>query len=127
MLRACALSNTEVLLPNDIPLGKVPQNPSLAYRVGSGRKLEAGGNRESADAEVSEDGGTGEGDGVNSAVETLIKAAEADPEMALLPWLEREVTRYAFEKTGKNQVQTAKLLGITRATLRKRLERFGIE
>ena len=27
---------------------------------------------------------------------------------------------------GGNQVQAAKLLGITRATLRKRLERFGI-
>jgi two-component system nitrogen regulation response regulator GlnG len=31
-----------------------------------------------------------------------------------------------MRQTGGNQVQSAKLLGITRATLRKRLERFGI-
>jgi DNA-binding protein Fis len=28
--------------------------------------------------------------------------------------------------TGGNQVQTARLLGITRATLRKRIAKFGI-
>jgi two-component system nitrogen regulation response regulator GlnG len=31
-----------------------------------------------------------------------------------------------MRQTHGNQVQAAKLLGITRATLRKRLERFGI-
>ncbi len=139
MLRACALSNTEVLLPKDIPLGRVPQNPSLAYRVGSASgRLERGGGYEggetgggTADAGVVEAGKSVEvaasEDAVAEAVSTLIKAAEADKELALLPWMEREVTRYAFEKTGKNQVQAAKLLGVTRATLRKRLERFGIE
>ena len=45
---------------------------------------------------------------------------------ALLPWLEREFTLYAMKATKGNQVRAAKLLGITRATLRKRIERFGI-
>jgi len=44
----------------------------------------------------------------------------------LLPWLEREFTLYAMKETRGNQVRAAKLLGITRATLRKRIERFGI-
>ena len=40
--------------------------------------------------------------------------------------LEREFTLYAMKATKGNQVRAAKLLGITRATLRKRIERFGI-
>ena len=60
------------------------------------------------------------------AIESLIKAAEADSSMQLLPWLEREFTLHAMRATGGNQVRAAKLLGITRATLRKRLEIFGI-
>jgi two-component system nitrogen regulation response regulator GlnG len=60
------------------------------------------------------------------AIEALIKAAEADSSMQLLPWLEREFTLHAMRATGGNQVRAAKLLGITRATLRKRLEIFGI-
>jgi len=31
-----------------------------------------------------------------------------------------------LRETGNNQVQAAKLLGITRATLRKRIEKFSI-
>jgi two-component system nitrogen regulation response regulator GlnG len=33
----------------------------------------------------------------------------------------------ALRDTRGNQVQAAKLLGITRATLRKRIEKFGIK
>jgi len=36
-------------------------------------------------------------------------------------WLEVEVARRAMEHTGNNQVQAAKLLGISRNTLRQRL------
>ena len=48
------------------------------------------------------------------------------PNVQLLPWLEREFTLHAMKVTKGNQVRAAKLLGITRATLRKRIERFGI-
>ena len=54
------------------------------------------------------------------------KVASADPNVQLLPWLEREFTLYAMKLTKGNQVRAAKLLGITRATLRKRIERFSI-
>ena len=56
----------------------------------------------------------------------LLKAAQVDPNTQLLPWLEREFTLYAMKTTKGNQVRAAKLLGITRATLRKRVERYGI-
>jgi two-component system nitrogen regulation response regulator GlnG len=60
------------------------------------------------------------------AIEALFRAAEADATMELLPWLEREFTVHSLRLTGGNQVKAAKLLGITRATLRKRIEQFGI-
>jgi DNA-binding protein Fis len=36
------------------------------------------------------------------------------------------MVKHALQETRGNQVQAAKLLGITRATLRKRIEKFGI-
>jgi two-component system nitrogen regulation response regulator GlnG len=56
-------------------------------------------------------------------VEVLFQAASEDASLRLLPWIEREFTIRAMQKTGDNQVRAAKLLGITRATLRKRLDR----
>jgi len=66
------------------------------------------------------------GDSSGVGPEILLKAAQVDPNVQLLPWLEREFTLYAMKATRGNQVRAAKLLGITRATLRKRLERFNI-
>ena len=43
----------------------------------------------------------------------------------ILQELEREMTRRALAETGGNQVKASSLLGITRATLRKRIETYG--
>jgi len=95
------LSTADVLLPKDIPLGEV--SASLQDPV------EKNGTISSAD----------------EAIEALFRTAATDATIQLLPWLEREFTQRAMQKTGSNQVRAAKLLGITRATLRKRLERNG--
>jgi DNA-binding NtrC family response regulator len=94
--RACVLATSDILMPKDIPLGAVAE-PVTA---------------EPASKEA--------------AIDLLIRTAQADPGVELLPWLEREFTVHAMRQTGGNQVRAAKLLGITRATLRKRLERFGV-
>jgi two-component system nitrogen regulation response regulator GlnG len=47
--------------------------------------------------------------------------------MKVMPAVERELIIQALVETSGNQVQAAKLLGITRATLRKRIEKFGIK
>ena len=47
--------------------------------------------------------------------------------MKVLPAVERELITQALAETKGNQVQASKLLGITRATLRKRIEKFGIQ
>jgi two-component system nitrogen regulation response regulator GlnG len=107
--RACVLATSDVLLPKDLPLGR--------------------------------DGQPSEGNGVSEipletprvviptlemAVEALLDAASADGSLQLLPWLEREFTLFAMKRTKGNQVKAARLLGVTRATLRKRIERYGI-
>jgi DNA-binding NtrC family response regulator len=97
--RAAVLATSDVLLPKDLPLGKVPTT----------------GPAEAVSAAVVPAN-------LDEAARMLFEAASAQPGLELLPWLEQEFTRRAMESTGSNQVRAAKLLGITRATLRKRLE-----
>lgn len=100
--RASVLATTDVLLPKDIPFG-------------------AGG---SGVLETNSPAPVGAGS-LEEAIAALFEAAASDASLELLPWLEREFTLRAMDKTGNNQVRAAKLLGITRATLRKRLQRNG--
>ena len=53
--------------------------------------------------------------------------AKGRPDIAVLPAVERELIAHALRETNGNQVRAAKLLGITRATLRKRIEKFSIK
>jgi DNA-binding NtrC family response regulator len=106
--RACVLATGDVLLPKDLPLGDAsaklePEPPSVPAR----------GTHEAKPT-------------LESAVEILLDAASSDHTLQLLPWLEREFTLFAMKRTRGNQVKAAKLLGVTRATLRKRIERYGI-
>jgi two-component system nitrogen regulation response regulator GlnG len=104
--RACVLATSDLLTPRDIPFG-----PGEASAT-------TGGTAAVASAAVEQT--------TESAIAVLLKAAQSTPDVQLLPWLEREFTLYAMKATKGNQVRAAKLLGITRATLRKRIERFGI-
>jgi DNA-binding NtrC family response regulator len=61
------------------------------------------------------------------AMDTLFDCARSDSSMKLLPAAERELIVRALAETEGNQVKAAKLLGITRATLRKRVDKFGIQ
>lgn len=100
--RAVVLATSDVLLPKDIPLGQQIPVHSIP---------------EEKNPASSESG---------NWMEQAFQLASAQ-NAPVLPWIEQELTRYAMEKTGGNQVQAAKLLGITRATLRKRLERDAIQ
>jgi nitrogen regulation protein NR(I) len=61
------------------------------------------------------------------AIDTLFHHARSDKQFKLLPAAERELIVRALAETSGNQVQAAKLLGVTRATLRKRVDKFGIQ
>src|ERR1043166_184778 len=57
----------------------------------------------------------------------LFQWARREPKLRIIPAVERELVIQALKETSGNQVHAAKLLGITRATLRKRVEKFGIQ
>jgi two-component system nitrogen regulation response regulator GlnG len=57
----------------------------------------------------------------------LFQWAKREPKLKIIPAVERELVIQALKETNDNQVAAAKLLGITRATLRKRIEKFGIQ
>ncbi len=56
----------------------------------------------------------------------LFDWARQDKRNKIIPAVERQLIIEALNETQGNQVQAAKLLGITRATLRKRIEKFSI-
>ena len=64
---------------------------------------------------------------LTSVARLLFQWARADGKFKVIPVVERELIIQALSETKGNQVQAAKLLGITRATLRKRIEKFGIQ
>ncbi|MBI1178031.1 response regulator [bacterium] len=66
-------------------------------------------------------------DGIPSLARQLFKWARENSSLKVIPAVERELIVQAMQETGGNQVQAAKILGITRATLRKRLEKFKIK
>src|SRR5262245_57926904 len=64
---------------------------------------------------------------LTSLARTLFRWARQEKDLKVLPAVERHLIIEALAETKGNQVQAAKLLGITRATLRKRVEKFEIK
>jgi two-component system nitrogen regulation response regulator GlnG len=64
---------------------------------------------------------------IGSLTRLLFDWARKDPKLKLIPAVERELVIQALAETKGNQVQAAKLLGITRSTLRKRVLKFKIQ
>ncbi|HOX04498.1 MAG TPA: sigma-54 dependent transcriptional regulator [Candidatus Paceibacterota bacterium] len=62
----------------------------------------------------------------DAVAERLFDWAQNNPQARILPTVERALIRAALRHTRWNQVQAARLLGITRATLRKRIQKFQI-
>ena len=60
-------------------------------------------------------------------MEKLIEHLLASGKPELIDEMERLLIGRALEKLNGNQLQTAKLLGITRNTLRSRIEKYGLK
>ena len=59
-------------------------------------------------------------------MDDLIERLLSSGKTSLIEDMERLLIGRALEKLNGNQLQTAKLLGITRNTLRSRIEKYGL-
>ena len=92
--RACALCNSDVLLPSDIPIGS-----KGVRHHGPANTLSR----------------------MRDALTVLVNMAEKTPDFDLLPWVQRELTRIAWRHCGEDEVCTSKLLGVPATTVKSHL------
>ncbi len=111
--RALVVAKGDAILLSDLPPEIVGQSPTASASAPSS----------TAPVGAVDAGGTD----VTGLTRKLFQWARKDPKLKLIPAVERELVLQALKETSGNQVQAAKLLGITRATLRKRIEKFGIQ
>ena len=104
--RAHVIAKSEAILPGDLPVEITGQGPS------SGPVPTTPSEGSATDA--------------STLARQLFQIAKRDPKLKIIPAVERELVIQALKEMDNNQVRAAKLLGITRATLRKRIEKFGI-
>jgi two-component system nitrogen regulation response regulator GlnG len=110
--RALVVSGGGVILSEDLPpevlgqQGAVPRPREATARAAAGDRKEAD---------------------MAALARQLFQLARRDPNLEIIPAVERELVIQALKETGNNQVRAARLLGITRATLRKRIEKFRIQ
>jgi two-component system nitrogen regulation response regulator GlnG len=108
--RVCVVAQGDVVLGKDLP-------PEITGEsAGAGPVLSA--------QAVTSEGGVSD---LSALARQLFQWARRDPKLKIIPAVERELVIQALKETEGNQVHAAKLLGITRATLRKRIEKHGIQ
>jgi nitrogen regulation protein NR(I) len=111
--RAGVVAKGDVILPGDLPPEIVdPGSTSTSAAQLAGMPMPAG------------DTSGGE---MSSVAKMLFRWARQNPKLKVLPAVERELIIHALQETKGNQVHAAKILGITRATLRKRVDKFNIK
>jgi two-component system nitrogen regulation response regulator GlnG len=108
--RALVMAKGDALLIGDLPSEITGQGPTGATVVPL--------------AAVSGEGAVSD---IAVLARQLFQWARREPKLKIIPTVERELVIQALKETSGNQVHAAKLLGITRATLRKRVEKFGIQ
>ncbi len=120
--RATVVAKGLAILPADLPLELVAgASPAPPAPRAEGPDLAPAGQGVAALPVV-----VGGGD-LASLAQALFRLARTDGKLKVIPAVERVLVIEALRDTRGNQVQAAKLLGITRATLRKRIEKFGIK
>ncbi len=112
--RSLVVGKADAIMLADLPAEILTERPSVTAEPAS----------VAAPARVPEPGAANE---VPALARALFAWARAQRTLKVLPAVERELVICALAETHGNQVQAAKLLGITRATLRKRIEKFGIQ
>jgi two-component system nitrogen regulation response regulator GlnG len=107
--RAHVMAKSDAILLSDLP-------PEISGQGGNGAAIPTAGIAGEAAATDAA-----------SLARQLFQWARRDPKLKIIPAVERELVIQALKETNNNQVHAAKMLGITRATLRKRIDKFGIQ
>ena len=111
--RAIVVAKGDAILLNDLPpeiLGaEQPITPAMESSAAAGRTASA------------------PAPDLATLARTLFRWARQESNLKVIPAVERQLIIEALAETKGNQVQAARLLGITRATLRKRVEKFDIK
>jgi len=118
--RALVVAKGPAILPSDLPAEIVPGAPAPAASAAPATKGTEG---------VASEGmppPSAQAQDLPGLAAALFRFARSDAKLKVLPAVERVLIIEALKETRGNQVQAARLLGITRATLRKRIEKFGI-
>ena len=115
--RATVMAKGDVLLPGDLPplISTVPSPNASLERPSTPSGVLAAPLVEESPIDLA------------AVSRLLFRWAREQNKLKILPAVERELIIQALLDTKGNQVQAAKLLGITRATLRKRVEKFQIK
>lgn len=117
MQRALVIAKGDALLPSDLPAEVLGAGQAVATPAASLQPREV-----AAPAPA-----PGTTDELVELAQALFRWARRAAGRKIIPAVERELVIQALRETEGNQVQAARLLGITRATLRKRIEKFGIK
>jgi two-component system nitrogen regulation response regulator GlnG len=111
--RATVMAKGDVILPGDLPAAVASPGTSETPAA--------------AAVAAASPGTSGPASDISGVGRMLFQWARAQPDLKALPAVERELIIQALLETNGNQVQAARILGITRATLRKRVEKFKIK
>ncbi|MSU20455.1 MAG: sigma-54-dependent Fis family transcriptional regulator [Pedosphaera sp.] len=112
--RAIVVAKGEAILLGDLPQEIIAAAPATTGRVAIAASTEG----MAAPSEAPD---------LAALSQALFRWARQDRKLKIIPAVERELVIHALAETKGNQVQAAKLLGITRATLRKRVDKFKIK
>jgi nitrogen regulation protein NR(I) len=108
--RATVMAKGEIILPGDLPVEISKGTATARHAIASAEPQSTGGAPDFV-----------------AMTKSLFRWARENNKLKVLPAIERELIIHALVETNGNQVQAAKILGITRATLRKRIEKFSIK
>ncbi|MCS1411664.1 MAG: Nitrogen regulation protein NR(I) [Verrucomicrobia subdivision 3 bacterium] len=118
--RSLVVTKGEAILLGNLPPEVLGKRYEAASTTGSDAALSKG-----ADHDASTNAGAATD--ISKLAGALFRWAQESPDLKILPAVERELVCRALQETHGNQLKAAALLGITRATLRKRIEKFGIQ
>ncbi|MFP4069027.1 MAG: sigma-54-dependent transcriptional regulator [Opitutales bacterium] len=132
--RSAVMAQGETILVKDLPQEIVkavgdgqglsrPPFASVESPDASGRE----GTAEAAEAEPSPEPETLVGQPPENPFDAAYRKLREEPGTNILEHAERELIRRALDETGGKQVKAAEILGMTRATLRKRIDQHDLK